>query len=171
MVLAYEESNEHIDEKSCTYLRTTDNIACHRTTHVASKLHPLNALIISNELEPERRVFHATRVNPYAQFAWTTTFWIRIVQQTPTQSLFYLSGPGGTSGTARVGTKMMMSMLAMYRLMLLGSDTIPIDLIVHRDVSRSLQRNLRGNVRLVVIAMCRLRFPSKILEIIALCST
>ncbi|KAK8621793.1 hypothetical protein V6N13_081226 [Hibiscus sabdariffa] len=74
-VSAYEGSNQHIDEKLCTCLRTTDNIACHPTTDAASELHPLDAFIISTRLKPERRVFHATRVKPLCSIYVDNRIW------------------------------------------------------------------------------------------------
>ncbi|KAK9031769.1 hypothetical protein V6N11_056058 [Hibiscus sabdariffa] len=82
-VSPYEERNKHIDEKSCTCLRTTDNITCHPITDATSKLHPLDAFIISTGLEPERMVFTPQVSDPYAQFAWTTAFGTMIVQEMP----------------------------------------------------------------------------------------
>ncbi|KAK8500850.1 hypothetical protein V6N13_055194 [Hibiscus sabdariffa] len=53
---------------------------------------------------PSKWLFMSHVLDHYAQFAWTTTFGTVIVQQTPLQSHFYLSGPNGMSGTNRVGT-------------------------------------------------------------------
>ncbi|KAK8593555.1 hypothetical protein V6N12_045632 [Hibiscus sabdariffa] len=39
-------------------MRRTDSIACHPTTDAASKLQPLDVVIISTGVEPKRRLFH-----------------------------------------------------------------------------------------------------------------